>query len=67
MIRYWFKCGRQNHIEAQYLEGHFFVSHLSQEEMSMLVEMLKSNIKSKEILNHLKQRDDLNCNTFKII
>lgn len=67
MIRYWFKCGRQNHIEAHYLGGHFFVSHLSQEEMSMLVEMLKSNIKSKEILNHLKQRDEPNCNTFKII
>ena len=58
---------RHNHIDAQYLEKHFFAGRLSEEEMSMVVEMLKSSIKPKWILNSLKQRDDLNCNTLRIV
>ena len=58
---------RHNHIDAQYLEKHFFASRLSEEEMSMVVEMLKNSIMPKGILNSLKQRDELNYNTLRII
>lgn len=43
------KYGRHNHVGAQYLKGYFFRDYLSQEEMSILVNMSKSNIKPKEI------------------
>ena len=61
------KCGKNNYNGTQYLKRHFFANCLSEEEINIIVEILKSNIKLKEILNSLKQNDELNYSTLRII
>ena len=61
------KCGKNNYNGTQYLKRHFFANCLSKEEINMLVEISKNNIKLKEILNSLKQNDELNYSTLRTI
>ena len=61
------KCGKNNYNGTQYLKRHFFANCSSEEEINMLVQISKSNIKLKEILNSLKQKNELNYSTLRII
>lgn len=59
------KCGTHNHPGGQHVEGHSFAGRLSMEEIGILIDLSKSQMKPKEILNTLKERDGLNCTTIK--
>lgn len=52
-----------NHYGADHFEGHSFVSKLSDGESSLLKDMSKSNVRPKDILCAMKQRDALNTTT----
>ncbi|KAH9750386.1 protein FAR1-RELATED SEQUENCE [Citrus sinensis] len=60
-------CGLHNHHSAQYLEGHSFAGRLTNEEVSILVDLSKNNVRPKEILHTLKTRDTFNVTTMKTI
>lgn len=60
-------CGVHNHSVANHLEGHSFASRLSEEEYSLLKDMFKSNVRPKDILITMKQRDPLNTTTMKSV
>ncbi|XP_028051671.1 uncharacterized protein LOC114256255 [Camellia sinensis] len=60
-------CGVHNHSSAEHLEGHSFAGRLFKEKTSLLVDMSKSIVRSKEILVTLKQRDTFNGTTMKTI
>ncbi len=49
-------CGVHNHQAADYLEGHSYVSRLSEEEYSLLKDMSKSNVRPKDILVTMKKK-----------
>lgn len=49
-------CGMHNHRAADYLEGHSYVSRLSEEEYSSLKDMSKSNVPPKDILVVIKKK-----------
>ncbi|CAL5350393.1 unnamed protein product [Camellia sinensis] len=60
-------CGMHNHAPAKHFEGHSFVGRLSEDEISLLVDMSKSMVRPKEILVTLKRKDALNVTTMKTI
>lgn len=60
-------CGLHNHHSAQYLEGHSFAGRLTNEEVSILVDLSKNNVRPKEILHTLKTRDTFNVTTMKTV
>ena len=49
-------CGVHNHRAADYLEGHSYVSRLSEEEYSLLKDISKSNVRPKNILVTMKKK-----------
>ena len=53
-------CGVHNHAIVDHIEGHSFVGRLSDGESSLLKDMSKSNVRQKDILSAMKQRDALN-------
>ncbi|KAK3226761.1 hypothetical protein Dsin_006623 [Dipteronia sinensis] len=59
--------GQYNHPAAQHLEGHSFASRLTKEEVNMLIDMSKSEVKPKNILHTLQNRDIHNVSTMKTI
>ena len=60
-------CGVHNHPNAQHLEGHSYVRRLSEEELTVLIDMSKSLVKPRNILHTLKKRDLNNTTTMKTI
>ena len=42
-------CGVHNHPNAQYLEGHLYVGRLSEEELTVLIDMSKSLVKLRKL------------------
>lgn len=58
--------GVHSHSSADHLEGYSYVGRLFEEEYSLLNDMSKSNVRSKDILVTMKQRD-LNTITMKAI
>ncbi|XP_028104604.1 uncharacterized protein LOC114303653 [Camellia sinensis] len=60
-------CGLYNHPATEHLQGHSYARRLSANEKSLLVDMLKSLVRPKEILITLKQRDALNMSTMKTV
>ena len=60
-------CGVHNHPNAQHLEGHLYVGRLSEEELTVLIDMSKSLVKPMNILHTLKNRDLNNTSTMKTI
>ncbi|KAK3205168.1 hypothetical protein Dsin_019214 [Dipteronia sinensis] len=59
--------GLHNHPVAQHLEGHSFAGRLTKEEVNMLIDMSKSEVKPKNILYTLQNRDIHNVSTMKTI
>ncbi|KAK3189410.1 hypothetical protein Dsin_028971, partial [Dipteronia sinensis] len=59
--------GQHNHPAAQHLEGHSFARRLTKEEVNMLIDMSKSEVKPKNILHTLQNRDIHNVSTMKTI
>ncbi|XP_028052871.1 uncharacterized protein LOC114257308 [Camellia sinensis] len=60
-------CELHNHPPAEHLEGHSYAGRLSKDEKTLLMDMSKSIVNTKEILVTLKQRDALNISTLKTI
>lgn len=56
-----------NHPVVNHLEGHSCVGRLSDGESSLLKDMSKSNVRPKDILSAMKQRDALNTTTITAI
>lgn len=52
---------------TDHFEGHYFVGRLSDGEFSLLKDMSKSNVRPKDILCVMKQRDALNTTTITAI
>ncbi|KAK3221283.1 hypothetical protein Dsin_008308 [Dipteronia sinensis] len=59
--------GQHNHPAAQHLEGHSFARRLTKEEVNMLIDLSKSEVKPKNILHTLQNRDIHNVSTMKTI
>ena len=59
-------CGIHNLLVTEHLKGHSFVGRLSEEE-SLIVDMSKTLVRSRDILYILKQRNNLNLSTMRII
>ncbi|KAK3229467.1 hypothetical protein Dsin_001348 [Dipteronia sinensis] len=59
--------GQHNHPAAQHLEGHSFAGRLTKEEVNMLIDMSKSEVKLKNILHTVQNRDIHNVSTMKTI
>ncbi|KAF6138870.1 hypothetical protein GIB67_018601 [Kingdonia uniflora] len=60
-------CGRHNHPSAQSLEGHAYAERLTQEEERIVAEMIKINMKPKDILDSLKELRPENCSSVNTI
>ncbi|XXG45522.1 hypothetical protein AAC387_Pa02g0586 [Persea americana] len=60
-------CGVHNHPNAKHLEGHSLVGRLSEDELTVLIDMSKSLVKPRNILHTLKKRDLNNTTTMKTI
>lgn len=61
-------CGVHNHpLDEQLAAGHSYAGRLTNKETEILVDMLKNNVKPKEILHKLKQQDECNVTTMKHI
>lgn len=60
-------CGVHNHPVTQHVEGHSYAGRLTEQEANILVDLSRSNISPKEILQTLKQRDMHNVSTIKAI
>lgn len=53
-------CGVHNHPTANHLKSHSYVGRLLNEGSSFLKNMSKSNVRPKDILSAMKQRDAFN-------
>ncbi|XP_022146566.1 2-succinylbenzoate--CoA ligase, chloroplastic/peroxisomal isoform X2 [Momordica charantia] len=60
-------CGVHNHLAIKNMEGHSFAGRLSQEENEILMNLSRSSVRPKDILNTLKSRDARNASTMKTI
>jgi len=60
-------CDFHNHFAAENLEGHSFIGRLSEEEEKLTVDMSKTLVRLRDILNTLKQRSNLNVSILRII
>ena len=60
-------CGVYNHPNTQHLEGHLYARRLSEEELTILIDMSKSLVKPRIIMHILKKRDLNNTITMKTI
>jgi len=60
-------CDFHNHLAAENFEGHSFVGRLSEEEEKLVVDMSKTQVWSRDILHTLKQRNNLNASTLRIV
>jgi len=56
-----------NHLAAKHLEEHSFAGRLSEEEDKLVVDISKTLVRPRDILNTLKQRSSLNVNTLRTI
>ena len=61
------QCGIHNHYPTENLEGHSFTSKLSEEEKKFAVDLSKTLVQTRDILNTLKQRNNLNISTLRTI
>ena len=52
--------GIHNHYSAKNLKRHSFAARLSEEEEKLVVDLSKTLIRPRDILNTLKQRNSLN-------
>ena len=59
--------GIHNHYLTKNLERHFFAGKLSEEEEKLVVDLLKTLVWPRDILNTLKQRNILNVSTLRIV
>ncbi|KAK9109153.1 hypothetical protein Sjap_017213 [Stephania japonica] len=67
---YWYVsvvCGMHNHNSANFLERHSYAGRLTQDEAAILDQMSKANVRPRQILNTLKQRDKNNASTLRTI
>ena len=60
-------CGIRNHYPAENLEGHSFPGRLSEKEEKLVVDLSKTLVRLRDILNTLNQRNDLNVSTLRTI
>ncbi|KAK9134227.1 hypothetical protein Syun_013557 [Stephania yunnanensis] len=60
-------CGTHNHGSAKYLEGHSYAGRLDNDEVNVMLQMMKSNAKPKDILVTLKDRNPTNASTLRTI
>ncbi|KAK9160377.1 hypothetical protein Syun_006718 [Stephania yunnanensis] len=60
-------CGRHNHEPTKNLDGHSYAGRLDKKEQEVVVQMTKGNVKPRDILNTLKQRDVTNVSTMRAI
>ncbi|KAK9151088.1 hypothetical protein Syun_009397 [Stephania yunnanensis] len=60
-------CGRHNHDPAKNLDDHSFAERLDKGEQDVVVQMTKGNVKPRDIINTLKQRDVRNVSTMMTI
>jgi len=58
-------CGVHNHSLIEHLKGHSYAGRLSEEETKLVVDMSKTLVRPRDILNTLKQRDKNNVSTNK--
>ena len=56
-----------NHFPPENLEGHSFAGKLSKEEENLVVDLSKTLIRPRDILNTLKQKNSLNVSTLRTI
>ena len=59
-------CGSHNHDLAETLVGHPYAGRLTNDEKSMLVDMIKTSTKPRSILLTLKKRNEKNLTTIKV-
>jgi len=52
-------CGIHNYSAAENLEGHSFTGKLSEENEKLVINMSKALVRSRDILNTLKQKNNL--------
>jgi len=60
-------CGIHNHYLAENLKIHFFAGGLSEEEEKLVVNLSNTLVRSRDILNILKQRNNLNVSTLRTV
>ena len=60
-------CGFHNHKVMTTLFGHSYASHLSSEEKTLVNQLTKNMVKPGQILLAIKDQDQTNVNTIKII
>ena len=60
-------CDIHNHFSVEKLEGHSFASRLSREEEKLIVDLLKTLVRPRDILNTLKQRNNINVSTLRTV
>jgi len=60
-------CGIHNHFLAKNLKGYSFAGRLSKEEENSVVDLLKTLVRPRDILNTLKQINNLNVSTLRTI
>ncbi|KAK9098888.1 hypothetical protein Syun_025933 [Stephania yunnanensis] len=60
-------CERHNHEPAKHLDGHSFAGDWIRRSREVVVQMTKGNVKPRDILNTLKQRDVSNVSTMMTI
>ena len=58
-------CDFHNHLVAENLEKYSFSDRLSEEEKKLVVDMSKNLVRPRDMLNTLKQKNNLNVNTLR--
>ncbi|TYG68542.1 hypothetical protein ES288_D05G161300v1 [Gossypium darwinii] len=60
-------CDQHNHPPAQHMEGHSYARRLKENEKNLLVDLTSKNVTPRDILSTLKEQDENNVFTLKII
>ena len=55
------------HLLIEHLKGHSYAGRLSEEETKLVIDMSKTLVRPRDILNTLKQRDNNNVSTIRTI
>ena len=59
--------GARNHMAVEHLEGRSFARRLSEEKENLVVNISNTLVRPRDILHTLKQRNNLNVSTMRII
>ena len=60
-------CSIHNHYPVENLKGHSFTDKLSEEEEKLVVNLSKTLVWPRDILNKLKQRNNFNVSKLRIM